>query len=240
MARWILVLIIAAVLGTCAIKPGSLSERSPGWVGTARLVQGMVWLERSGKSQPLRAGDFINIGDWIRTGPKAILIATFQNRTADIELQENSNFHVTRFDKTQRLLTLEKGRLWLRVNRKMKKHERFQLKTAVALIGVKGTKFFSFPLGDIYGTCHCEGQVQWDAQKSDYTGIHKKDFMTFARGDKVALVTPDELRSVGFTELVHFHSALEDSPLGPTEMALPPDLFERFLALINRKLEEVE
>ena len=244
-SRWTAGVTIVLSLLLLAVACGKGQDQaSKADVGLVSVLVGSAELEHEGQKRPLKKGDKFGPGDKIHTGAKAVVVALFGNQ-AKVEIQENSVFEVTRYDKTNKDLKLAKGNLWLEVN-KRSKGENFRLHSPTAIAGVRGTKFFTFQLKDprggpiTYGTCHCIGAVEISGVKGDkYKGVHKTDFVRMTRNGKTIVLTPED---TPFIERVpgHQHSVLDNSPLGKKIVQFTPEQLKKLGALMEKKFAEVK
>ena len=212
-------------------------------VGTVTYLKGKADLVRKGNSVAIKVGDRFGEGDLVRTGARGIVVAVLSGQAAEVEIQPNSEFRIDQYSATSKKLALEKGNLWLRVN-KREKGEEFSLRSPTAIAGVRGTKFFTFhikdPKGrDYYGTCHCQGTVDFKGGTHGYSAVHSRDSIVMTRDGKTILLTPDDLQFMG-RSTDHRHSALPNSPLGPQAVQLTSAQMRALLTVAERKFAQVK
>ena len=244
MKRVLILLSAGAILGTSIAGCGRSPEAPGVSVGLVTFLRGKAEIVRAGKSMPVKVNDTFGQGDILRTGANGIVVAALSGRAAEIELQPGSEFRIDEYAAKSKKLALEKGNLWLRVNKRAKDEE-FQLRSPTAIAGVRGTKFFTFhikgPDGrDYHGTCHCEGQVDFQAGKGAYSAVHNRDSIVLSREGKTILLTADDLKFMGPANAEHKHSALTESPLGPQAVQLTPLQMKTFLETAERKFALVK
>ncbi len=233
-----LVLILLVAVSACS-RPQTGGPN----VGLVTFLSGSAQLVRNGREVPLKMQDRFGPGDVIRTGPQGIVVALLSNKEAEIEIQPNAEFRIEEYSATSKKLALEKGNLWLRVNRRAK-GEDFTLRSPTAIAGVRGTKFYTFQFQDsrgrtYNGVCHCEGQVDFKTQSGRaYNAVHDGDQLVLVRDGKTILITAPELKFMG-PAANHQHSALADSPLGPRAVQMTPAQQMAFLELVERKFAAV-
>lgn len=202
--------------------------------GEIKLVVGDVKIEKNGNVKKAEIGDTFSIGDKIIAGEKSAAVASLNDGAAEFELQQNSVF-VFNADK---VVEIEKGNLWFRVNKKFAKGFQYQLKTPTAVAAVRGTKMYAFQMGDITGMCHCEGTVDYENKDDSYKHKHNRDNFVVTRNGVTALLTADDIDFIIKPGSEHKHSVLENSDLGQKSEYLSPEKEKRLMEVINRKLEE--
>lgn len=149
--------------GQQLLIPAHLVQVQP-LVAEALLVQGAVSVQRAGAaSQPLASGDTLVAGDVLRTGPQASAVLRFVDGSR-VLLRPDSQL---RLERMQRLghgpvvdtqLRLDAGSADSQVSRQAA--PRFQIRTPVANLGVRGTEFRTH-LADQTTTLEVlDGQVQ--------------------------------------------------------------------------------
>lgn len=226
----LLVLLVGATLGC---KPVSDIKK----IGLVKFVKGEAQLESNGKKQPLKVGDVFNENDVISTGPGAAAVAVLGN-SAEVEIQENAMFRIAEFNPQKKTLILDQGNLWLRVN-KRGKHEDIILNSPTAVASIRGTKFFTFKIGDIHGTCVCQGKVALDIKGQAYHKAHDQDYLIVTRAGKTAVISSDELKFMGEPGKGHHHSVLDNSPLGKKPV-LTEAQQKMFMETLLKKLKEAK
>jgi len=195
-------------------------------------VRGKVELIRNGEAQGLSAEEKLKPHDTLRTGDESAVVILLPGG-AQAELQSNAELTLSELSLPDRSLTLHKGNNWLSIP-SLPDGQSFQLVTPTSVASVRGTKFYSFQMGDISGTCHCEGSIDFLVRGTDYQQRHDKDFMVVTRAGKTALITPTEIMAaVGVVQ--HHHAQAPGSPLGPAD-DLTPEQKQKMMELFRSKL----
>ncbi len=210
--------------------------------GIVLRSQGSVTVERGEESLALKKDMPLLEGDIVKTGADGLMLAKMMGGDVDLELQKNAVFHVASIRGEKKVLRLKEGNLWLRVN-KMQRNHTFNLHTPTTIAGVRGTKFYTFDFKDpqgrsIHGTCHCEGEVDYQVPGNEYHELHKEDYTTFTRDGKTIVVYPEEMEAAAPGMAEHQHSHLKDSHLGPAEEELTPEQAAALMALLEKKFAE--
>lgn len=221
-----LLLIIAADLLSC-------SDSVKGQRGEVRLVIGKVELTRNVARTIVTYGTKLTDNDVICTGADGIVVAALDNNALEIEIQSNAVFKIEARDRGKMKYNLDSGNLWMRIKKKLSRGEVYLLQTPTSTAAVRGTKFYTFKISDMTGTCYCEGTVDFQAAGSVRHDLQRQDSLTFSRGNKTIYFTPGEL---SFMETAHRHSALENSPLGQKERPMTPEQQKKLLTAIEKKL----
>lgn len=192
-----------------------------------------------GKVQGLKTGSKLFTGDTVTTGKGATAILSLASNQAKIELQPEAEFTIRSLNKKKRDLFLKKGDAWLKFEKAKQGEGSFTLSTPTSVAGVRGTKFYTFTMKDtkgnlLYGTCHCEGDVDYQFKKTGYSAHHAQDTVVLSNAEKTIILTPEESRSIGAQ---HNHSTLEASPLGP-QQGMTAEQGQKMMALIEKKFKE--
>lgn len=209
-------------------------------IGVVLKLKGQASAQGTADLIQLKVGDSIKLEQSIHTGPNSVAIVQFGKDGTTVEIQSNSIFHTKEFSKTSQHFHLEKGNLWLRA--KGAPGRQIKLQSTTALAAVRGTKFYTFqfkdPKGrDVYGTCHCEGNVHYEVGDSNYKKEHKQDSVVMTIDGKTILFSPEEAaRMTAWGG--HNHSELDDSELGPPQPQIPPEAMQKLFSLIDKKLQE--
>lgn len=227
--NWLCILItIGATLLSC--KQAATTDKA----AIVSRVIGTVEVVRSGETRRVSADETLMQGDVIRTGELSLVLLQLPGG-AKAELQSNSELALSALSGPKRSLNLQKGSNWLAVDR-LSRDESFEMVTPTTIAGVRGTKFYTFHVGDITGTCHCEGDVQFQVKGSGYDATHHQDSLVVSRAGKTALITPADIKeAVGVVDVDHQHSQMEDSPLGKKNN-LTPEQMRKMMELMQRKL----
>jgi hypothetical protein len=156
-------------------------------------------------------------GDTIKTGPKSVAVIQFENNTASIEIQENAEFSISKFNSKEQELISSKGNFWINA-KKLNKDSNFNVVMPTSVAGIRGTSFYSFEIKEegIHGICHCQGAVDFKDKVTDYKGSHDTDYAVLTRNGKTITMTPADYKAAGvnFDSFEHKHSAIDNSPLG--------------------------
>lgn len=122
------------------------SLASDNTVGFVRAVKGVAMAEtQAGQSRPLQRNAEIFINDQITTGDRSFVVITFKDESV-VTVRPKSEFKVEEFlfdqNSKKATLNLTKGGLRI-ITGKISKNqpENYRLKTPVASMGVRGTKF---------------------------------------------------------------------------------------------------
>lgn len=123
---------------------------------TVALVRG----DAQSLEQKLKAGDRLAIGARVTTGERSFVRIKFDNKIA-LQAGANSEFVLTRNEKKDNtLVDVVKGGILSRIKPSTQFHERFTVKTPQAVMGVRGTTFFTHvDAGKPTFLCVCEGKV---------------------------------------------------------------------------------
>lgn len=155
--RFVLVLLVALAL--------PWSARAQQAVGSVSRLQGHVVAVASGISRNLAVGAAVDRGDTLRTGDRARIEVHFADGTT-LVLGEDAVLAVERyaFDAGAKsgdaLLNLERGPFLLDSGALAKLPGRpLHIKTPVASIGLRGTRFWGGPLDETYNVLLFEGAV---------------------------------------------------------------------------------
>ncbi len=192
---------------------------------------------RKGKSSPLTLGTELLPGDLVKTSRASTAILQFKMDSTLAELQADSDFVVGTYSKNKKELKIHKGKVWLKVA-KLGSGESFVLTSPAAIAGVRGTTFYTAQAGDMWVTCHCEGDVHYEGNGAAYHSLHHKDQLAFSRGGKTVVVNPGEVKNLK-RNYEHHHSALGDSPLGAPADMDPVD-YAKIIAVAEKKFAELK
>lgn len=199
------------------------------------MLVGTAEIEQEGIRRPLVKDDQVHAGDLIHTGPRSAVIINLGAGLADIEIQEKAHFALDALDGPSRGCTIQEGNLWVRVNQKLGKDEEFVVKSKTAVASVRGTKFYTFALGDIQGTCMCEGSADLIVPSQRFQHRHNRDHLVFTRGDRTIVLAQSELSFMPAGDDAHRHSTLDASPLGKKQNDMTPDQAKKLMALIEQR-----
>ena len=224
------VLVFTITVSFYSCTPGKTGPR-----GEVHLVIGKIEILRNNARIPLVMGSTLYDNDVIQTGPDGIVVAALDDNSAEIEIQRNAVFKIGTLAKKKRKYGLDSGNLWMRINKKLAHGEEYLLQTPTSTAAVRGTKFFTFKIGDMTGTCYCEGTVDFQTAGSTQHVTQRQDSLTFTKGNKTVFFTPGELAFMGSS---HRHSALDNSPLGQKETPMTPEQLKKLLAAVEMKLAQ--
>lgn len=203
--------------------------------GMVTFNSGTASVERDGKQIELKNGLEIKEGDVVRTGSDSVVVVSFGD-IANAEIQSGSAFSINDLNK-QGVLELSRGNVWFQVKKKLARLNSFILKTPTSLAAVRGTKMYAYQSGDIFITCHCEGDVEFMSRDGKYKKTHHRDFLTFSSKNGTIALLPDELRALGMKEFRHDHSEIDGSPLGNKKVSIPADMLKKIMALAEKKMK---
>ncbi len=210
--------------------------RKSAFLATVTALRGQVFVERNGERTPLKKNDRLKNGDTLITGMDGVAAVSFAGNLGKFELQHNVEFVVRDFINAEKKLMLNKGNVWLLIN-KLRKKQSVNLYTPTTLAGVRGTQFYTFQMAGMQATCHCRGEVEYSHVKSSYKTVHKKDYLVFSKDDKLIVIYPHEFKALGLT---HNHSLIDDSPLGKKTAPMPGETARKLKALIAKKFAEAK
>jgi hypothetical protein len=207
--------------------------------GSLTFINGTVEIVKKEGSVPAKKDDVVGEGDTIKTGPKSVAILQFENDTASIEIQEDAEFNISKFNSKQQELISIKGNFWIKA-KKLNKDSSFNVIMPTSVAGIRGTSFYSFELKEegIHGICHCQGAVDFQDKTSSYKGSHDSDYAVLTKNGKTVTITPEDLKAAGMVrkDSDHYHSSIDNSPLG--KKAEHTDEAPRFRALAMKKFAE--
>ncbi|MCE9499424.1 MAG: FecR domain-containing protein [Leptospira sp.] len=201
--------------------------------GIVSFLRGTALIEKNGVKTPAKSGQLISEGDTIETDANSTVIVEFGN-AASIEVQSNSIFRISKTGKDMEFFQ-KKGNTWLSSS-KLLKDQSVSLKTPTTVAGVRGTKFYTYEIGDIVGTCFCEGKVEMTNTASNKKSVNQSDYLVVQRGDKSVTITIDDLKKINLP-YKHDHSELDNSKLG-NKISMTPDEMKQMMGLIQTKLKE--
>lgn len=199
-------------------------------IGKIVRVEKDAYLIDAQKRVPITEGMEIKEDDTIVTGENAVVVTSFNG--VQLEIQPNAVFSVRELTSSRNDFFVSVGNVWTKVD-KVVKGRKVIVETPTTIAAVRGTKFYTFKMGDITGICHCEGTVDYTVKKSDYEEKHSKDYIVFTKEGKTVVLNPDELKRIG---LEHHHSVLPNSPLG-RQIDTPKDALEEMMRLVEEKFK---
>lgn len=229
--------IIILFLGLGLVACKGQTENTKLTKGSLLFAVGDVSISHAGVKQVAKKGDLIQEGDTINTGDKSAAIVEFEGNSGSVEIQQNSEFTISKFNDKDQELIAKTGTIWLNA-KKLKKDTNFQVILPTAVAGIRGTKLFSFENKEIgvTGVCHCQGAVDFKDNTSNYSGSHDTDQLVITKNGKTILLLPEDFHKAGIpTDDAHNHSMLEDSPLGKKA---DPERVKKVIAFIEKKFAE--
>ncbi len=120
-------------------------------VRTARVdqVKGTVHIMKAGGSKEFRAykGMSLNLGDHVSTGAHSSLVLTMVDREDEVTIGENTDVYISELSGknggTQSGLTMWSGSIWVKAKKLANAEDTFTVKTPTAVMGIRGTQFFT-------------------------------------------------------------------------------------------------
>jgi len=221
---------LAAALLSATTIFTACSLGAPEMAGTIAFAKGGVFAVRQGQRVALKSGDHVRAGDRVETDETGAALMDLHNGLGIAEVQPLSVFLVKSAKRSGADLSVLGGNVWLKVN-KLAKNERLDLQTPTTVAGVRGTCFYTFTVGDISGTCQCEGKTSYSNTISGQVIAHDQDSITFTRGGRVVVLAAADLAKFG---LAHHHSVLDDSPIGPKQ-DLDPKAFRAMMKVVEER-----
>ena len=212
----------------------ALSCREEVTDATVELVRGQAFLVHDKNENALKPGDIISEMDSVKTGVDGIVLVSIQKQNARLEIQPNSLIAFSSILKNEKILNIRSGNLWFKLNH-TRANEKWFVKTPTSVAGIRGTKIFTFQIGDMFGTCHCEGDVEFSSASGDYFSTHHKDYLTISSAEKTIVITDDDSRNANIIPN-HNHSVLENSPLGP-KVNITDEEKAKLMRLISKKMK---
>ncbi len=213
------------------------TQKSTQFKGTVKLIVGDATISTAKKSSKLKLDDKIKIGDIITTKENTTVIIELNDNFAELEIQSNTVFNLAEYSKKTKELNIKKGNIWIRVNKKLKKGQYFRLRTPTAVASVRGTKFYSYQIGDIQGICICEGKINYGINSKKTTENANKDISILSRNGKSITITSEEIKKFCIDTGSHNHSRISNSQLGQEAKSMTPENQKRLLKHINEKLK---
>ncbi|HMZ67148.1 MAG TPA: FecR family protein [Leptospiraceae bacterium] len=233
------ILMVIVSLFSCS-KPKEKDD--PKIKGDLIFVIGKVEISNQNGSKEATKNMAVLEGDTIRTGEKSVAGVQFENETASIEIQENAEFTIQKFNKQEQQLVSTKGNFWIKA-KKANKDTNFNVVLPTAVAGIRGTSFYSFEIKEerIHGVCHCQGAVDFQDKVTNYKGSHDTDYGVLTRDGKTITMTPEDFKSVGvnFDKFEHKHSRIDNSPLGK-KSSITDEQFANLLKIAKKKFAELK
>ena len=175
-------------------------------VGKITAMEGRVDITSPGQAARLVApGEFVSIGDFVRTKSKAKAEITF-NEGNILRLAENTRIGITEYMSGQKrnssILSLLRGKIQNIVKSIGGEGGRYEVHTPTSVCGVRGTNFFNFFLAGASGSLFQEGTGYGysKGKPEDVKVINAGNgmFVSAAQlGAQLRSVTKDELKTMG-------------------------------------------
>lgn len=200
------------------------------------FVLGEVVIKTEASRRKAKKGDTVLEGSTLITGKKSVAILEVGDKNIQIEIQSGSEFTISSLGKTNEV-QLKRGNAWTWVQ-KFSKDEEFYFKTATTVAAIRGTKFYTFHMGDITGTCHCQGKVMLGNLISKKFRENNEDYMAFHRGGKTVYLTGEEAKKANIP-YQHNHSEITDSPMGK-KFNLNREEVSLMMNLVQKKFAELK
>ncbi|MBP7284296.1 MAG: FecR domain-containing protein [Leptospiraceae bacterium] len=209
--------------------------------GNLIFVIGNVEISNKAGSNPAKKNDPISEGDTIKTGDKSVAVIQFENDAASVEIQENAEFSISKFNPREQELISAKGNFWIKA-KKLNKESNFNVVMPTAVAGIRGTSFYAFEVKEegIHGICHCQGAVDFQDKVTNYKGNHDTDYSVLTRNGKTITLTPEDFKAAGvkFNSIEHKHSSIDNSPVGK-KGELTDEQFMRLKKIALKKFAEI-
>lgn len=233
--KQLLIIILTLGLFFC----GKKEEQKVSSKGSVKFAVGDVSIVTKGTKASAKKGDSLGEGDSILTGSKSAAVIDFEGNAGSVEIQQNSEFVISKFNAKEQELISKSGSFWLDA-KKINKDTNFQVVMPTSVAGIRGTKLYSFENKEagITGVCHCQGAVDFKDNSSNYTGSHDSDYLVITKAGKTIVLTHEDFKKAGVTsDGSHNHSMLDDSPLGK-KANLNSENVKKVNALIEKKFGE--
>lgn len=176
----------------------SLSHAAKTEIGQLMLIKGNVRIVHDQKSQVAKVAHKVFEGDEIQTQAESSAKLVMNDRNI-IVVTENTQLKLSQYNSTQKqvLIDLSKGSARHALKQKYKNNEKYEVRTPVMVVGVRGTDFitkFDTGSGDSV-LCAIEGVVSLNLQnkKSDPAVlVSGGNFVKIKKDeDKIQVVTTD-------------------------------------------------
>ena len=150
--------ILLAAFAVTAVQPVTAAAQ----VGQVTRIEALAQVLRTGPATPLAVTSPVHMNDIVTTGREARLEITFNDGTV-LTLGENARLQIDRFvfQPTTRDSGVDlaiKGAFRF-VTGQLSARDGLQVRTPVAIIGIRGTDFFAGPVNGIYGVLLFDGNV---------------------------------------------------------------------------------
>jgi len=164
-------------------------------VGKFTHIEGRVDITSPGEAaRPAMLGDEVNAGDIIRTKSEAKAEITFVDGNI-LRLAKSTRMKITEYlfdkERTSGILKLYRGKIQNKVKKLLgrvfglKKRNRFEVHTPTAVVGVRGTNFFTYFLRGISGASFKEGSGY------GYSLNRPDEVRNISPGQAMVVISPD-------------------------------------------------
>jgi len=196
------------------------------------MLQGSVTVVRKKLSAPCTKGLLLLSGDRVVTAAGSAAVLELGGDFAVVELQENAELLITDYAGEHKIINVPKGNIWAKVSKLQPQHHA-ELITPLTVAGIRGTKFHTFTMGEYFGTCFCDGAVEYSVSSSGHEGYHNTDNLVVTRGNKTISFNPAVLEKE--TGINHDHSVIAGSPLGNQDAS---GHAAKIMAFLDRRFAE--
>ncbi|MBI4976249.1 MAG: FecR domain-containing protein [Spirochaetes bacterium] len=199
---------------------------------TARvsMVSGEAYVLRGGETVPLTNNALISESETVVTGKNGAVLLDIGNGSGLVEVQHSTAFSLKTINSPKKSVSIKRGNVWIMI-KKLAAEEGFYFTTPVSSAAVRGTKFYSFEMGDMRGMCHCEGSVEYKA--GDYAATNSGDYIVFTKDNHSIVVTQDDMRSIGMRG--HNHSVMNGSIIGAEPSKAAQKNMPKLMKLVEKK-----
>jgi hypothetical protein len=134
-------------------------------------IVGKAVLVRGDKTTLLHEKEKLLSKDRIKTYSSSIVII----KIGKIETEVQSEAELVIADGgNKKDIRLLRGSAWTKVQ-KLSSTESLLFSTPISIAGIRGTTFYTFQIGDMWGTCHCQGDVDYETPGNHYNARHHQD-----------------------------------------------------------------
>jgi ferric-dicitrate binding protein FerR (iron transport regulator) len=145
--------------GGVALLLAPSTANAAGQAGIVSTITGQAFATRSSDRMNLTSGNAIFVNDTLETGSEARLVADLQGGTT-LKLGQSAKIRIDRFiAKRGGVVTIEAGAFLFDRPEDAPKTN-FEVRSAFAVVAVRGTKFFAGPSNDVYGVFVERGRVR--------------------------------------------------------------------------------
>jgi hypothetical protein len=200
---------VISLILAIAIAAGCSRTEKPYRVGLVNLVVGKAFIiGKNGGETPAKTGMPLDVGMKIKTSGRNSLCEIYFNENA-IKVFGDSIVSVERLtynmksESDETSLSLEKGRCFARVSKKLMKEDSFIVKTPVCVAAVRGTDFFISDSGSVSTVSCLDGKVEIRdrAKKGNSVVVSNKEEAKTSKGkaakkNDIAAKRSDSLKKV--------------------------------------------